>query len=286
MVDPETRLDDVTLDGIVRALDEDPEDTQAMLALESALEDEQLRSKAAQPLIRLFEQTGQHKKLASAKEALLSVTSERQERRRIFLDLIGIYEEKLRIGPLAFGASLRAMADNPNDEEIKAEVHRLAIAEGLGDELDENALAAQIEMYSHLTAELLALSWLDRNPKTIDGNCPACEEKIQGATWICPTCGSPHHFKCRELLGSCASCSRLDSLSPVEWLKSQSTSQLAGYGCLVVGMLIVLAGLLQMVDIIETNGEHFGAVGTMALAALFLLAGCIIIAAGRKKVDP
>jgi len=125
--------------------------------------------------------------------------------------------------------------------------------------------------------------WLDPISSEIDGECPVCEDRIQGRVWYCPVCGTAHHLECYKLMNSCGACSPAEKFDLRGWFRSLSKIQLVGYGSLVVGLLCVLVGVFQMVSITEDGGDHFGAVGTMVVAAIFLVAAFVLGSAGRSK---
>jgi tetratricopeptide (TPR) repeat protein len=142
-----TRLDDASgaVDVYEEIVRERPDHAPTVGALEVLVQREDLRLRVIELLEPLYERFDQWKKLIAIYEAKLSLIPDPLDRVRVLADIGRLHEERGRDAGLAFHAWARAFVLDPGNDEVRAEVDRLATQLGLWDEhvaVYEQAVAA------------------------------------------------------------------------------------------------------------------------------------------------
>ncbi|MDD9967291.1 MAG: tetratricopeptide repeat protein [Myxococcales bacterium] len=136
-----TKLDD--LDGSIDVLDEivqmDPRQKAALARLEELVQGEHARERLTQILEPIYRQLDQWKKLIAVHEAQLELGDDPAEGVRLLSEVASLHEERGGDASLAMHAFGRALLLEPDNEEVRQQVDRLA---GL-----LNAWDAHVETY-------------------------------------------------------------------------------------------------------------------------------------------
>ncbi|MCC6749654.1 MAG: tetratricopeptide repeat protein [Deltaproteobacteria bacterium] len=122
------------IDRFATVVAADPHHEAARDALEQLLQDEGHRGRVADVLETLYVRTGEMERLAAVLEARLRGTEEVGARLSLLRRLAELRELQLEDPRGAFGAYLRAFAEEPGDDRVRAEVARLAGSLGCHDE--------------------------------------------------------------------------------------------------------------------------------------------------------
>ncbi len=142
------------LGALVRDRLED--DRRAISIFERVLEMDPENLEALQAVAALYENTGNHQRLAYADEKLLEKTDDADERRVLILQIAGLYEKHLGDPRRGFEWYRRAYLENPDAEALKA-VDEAADRHGLYEELIqiyEGARDRASEPFEQLAASL------------------------------------------------------------------------------------------------------------------------------------
>ena len=94
--------------------------------LEKVLELDPAHAEAARQLVPIYRELGAWKKLPGVYDIVLEATEAPEERRRIFLELAEVHEQKLRDTDRAFFSYVNAVRETPNATDLYGEFRRLA----------------------------------------------------------------------------------------------------------------------------------------------------------------
>ncbi|WP_053234138.1 tetratricopeptide repeat protein [Sandaracinus amylolyticus] len=133
-------LEDVTRD--------DPRHLPAVTELERLVTDPEHQLRIIQILEPIYQATDQWKKRIAVHEAQVALSDDALDRVRLLQEIARLHEERGRDRSLAFHAMARAMALDPGNEEVRAEVDRLGATLEIWNELViayEQAIAASTD---------------------------------------------------------------------------------------------------------------------------------------------
>lgn len=124
----EKQLNDLTtaVDSYAAALGGDPTNATALAALERMIADPSVRTAAAEVLEPIYIARQDWPRLARLNEAQLEATVEPAERLALTLQIARIYEEQLEDLEDAFRWYARLFREDPTDDTVRDQLHRLA----------------------------------------------------------------------------------------------------------------------------------------------------------------
>ena len=109
-----------------QVLEHKPGHPETVAALEKLLADERCRQAAAEVLDGVYRPASEWRKLAAILEMRLAATAEPSDRMAYFRQLVDLFENKMDEGAMAFNVAARACREQPEDEGVRRDLHRLA----------------------------------------------------------------------------------------------------------------------------------------------------------------